>query len=82
MKLQSLVKSANLISIQKRLGQKYAAVNGVTAARRHFRSELGDLPESTCTIRKYMYKNLYTAKLAACAKQNDVSEITTLLIRK
>ena len=28
---------------------KYAAVNGVAAARRHFREEVGDMPESART---------------------------------
>ena len=58
--------------------EKYAALNGAAAARRHFRSELGDLPEST--VRKY--KNLYTTELAARVKQNDTSEITTLPMKK
>ena len=57
---------------------KYAALYGAAAARRHFRSQLGDLPEST--VRKY--KNLYTNEVAARSKQNDTSEITTLPMRK
>ena len=39
---------------------KYAAVHGLAAAQRHFKKELGDLPEST--LRKY--KTLYTKELA------------------
>ena len=41
---------------------KYAAVHGVAAAQRHFKKELGDLPEST--LRKFKYKTLYTKELA------------------
>ena len=57
---------------------KYAAENGAAAARRHFKTDLGDLPEST--VRKY--KNLYTTELATRSKQNDTSEITTLPMKK
>ena len=42
--------------------EKYAALNGAAAARRHFRSELGDLLEST--VRKY--KNLYIHNRVGC----------------
>ena len=57
---------------------KYVALNGAVAARRHFRSELGDLSEST--VRKY--KNLHTTELAARMKPNDTSEIITLPMKK
>ena len=57
---------------------KYAAVHGVAAAQRHFKKELGDLPEST--LRKY--KTLYTKELAMRDKRNDTSEITALVQRK
>ena len=57
---------------------KYAAQNGVAAARRHFKDKMGDLPEST--VRKY--KNLYTTELSARSKKNDTSEITALPMKK
>ena len=57
---------------------KYAAVHEVAAVQRHFKKELGDLPEST--LRKY--KTLYTKELAVRDKRNDTSEITALVQRK
>ena len=57
---------------------KYAAENGAAAARRHFKTELGDLPE--ISVRKY--KNLYATELATRSKQTDTSVITTLLMKK
>ena len=58
--------------------EEYAAVHGVAAAQRHFKKELGDLPEST--VRKY--KTLYTKRACRADKRNDTSKITALVQRK
>ena len=48
---------------------KYASNNGIASARRHFRNELGDLPEST--VQKY--KQLYENQLFARATRGDMN---------
>ena len=72
--------SAKLPNIPMRRAKlgKYAAVHRVAAAQRHFKKELGDLPENT--LRKY--KTLYTKELAVRDKRNNTSEITALVQRK
>ena len=57
---------------------KYAAINGTAAARKHFREDMGDLPEST--VRKF--KNLYTSELLASAKRSEYSDVTALPPKK
>ena len=57
---------------------KYASINGTASARRHFKKELGDLPEST--IRKY--KQLYEKEVSAHAKSGDFCDITALPPKK
>ena len=57
---------------------KYAAINGTAAARKHFREDMGDLPESS--VRKF--KNLYTSELSASAKRSEYSDVTALPPKK
>ena len=57
---------------------KYAAIHGTASARRHFKPELEDLPEST--VRKY--KQLYEKEVSYRTKRNDVREITSLPPKK
>ena len=59
---------------------KYAAIHGAASARRQFKPELGDLPEST--VRKYMYKQFIEKEVSSCTKRNDGCEITPLPPKK
>ena len=57
---------------------KYTSINGTASARRHFKKELGDFPEST--VQKY--KQLYEKEVSACAKSGDFCNITALPPKK
>ena len=57
---------------------KYAAIHATASARRHFKTQLGDLPESTV----HKYKQLYQKEVFACAKYKDVHDILSLPPKK
>ena len=57
---------------------KYASIHGTPSAWRHFKTELGDIPEST--VRKY--KHLYKKEVAARAKGDDFSDVTAIPLKK
>ena len=57
---------------------KYASINGTASARRPFKKELGDLPESTV----WKYKQLYEKKVSVCTKSDNFNDITALPLKK